>query len=448
MTMAATLGAFRHAIARDRPWSRHLAFLPALLARSGAADRHYTAALGAVAARPDDAMAIDVQLPFCPMRCSYCSSNVTVTHDAREIDAYVAALEVEIGRVADHLDGRREVVQLHFGGGTPNYLEVDQLERIMSALRSRFRLLPETEATIDCDPRRSCATQLEALRAMGFNHVRFGMADLQPDVQRAAGRMQSAALVRDACGTAADAGFETVGLDLLYGLPSQDERGLRDTLAQVIDMGIDRVRCHPYLHGPGEHRHQCAIDAGHLPDDADRTAMFRSAAQTLTDAGYAWIGLDHFVLDTDELALAQGSGELHCNVIGYSARPHAHVLGFGADAYGDVHGTSVRNEPRRETWQERVHAGALPVAQARRRSAKEMQCCEAIERLLCDRALRGLRRADLDAARERLAPFAEAGLVALCADGVEVTPQGRYALEQLCLALRQSPAEDLPGIRI
>lgn len=438
MTMAAALVSFGHAAFADRPWSRHLAFLPRFLAGSANPARHYTDALHTVAARPDDAVAIDVQLPFCPMLCMYCASDVTVTHDPREIDRYVDALEIEIGLVADHLAGQREVVQVHFGGGTPNYLSDVQLGRIVAAIRERFRLLPETESTIDCDPRRASADQLDALRALGFGHIRFGMADLQPHVQRAVGRMQSAAMMRDASIMAGEAGFETIGTDLLYGLPGQSEESLTDTLRQLIDMGFDRICCHQYVHRPAERRHQCAIDVEYLPEPQERAALFRTAVDVLTAAGYTWIGLDHFVLDTDELALAQATGELHCNVIGYTARPHAHVLGFGAGAIGDIDGTAVRNEPARAVWQQRLATGVLPVADARRRSTEDMQVREATVRLLCDLELRALNASSAAAAdmHARLAPFAAQGLVALSEDRVAVTPPGRFALERLCHALQ------------
>jgi oxygen-independent coproporphyrinogen-3 oxidase len=157
----------------------------------------------------------------------------------------------------------------------------------------------------------------------------------------------------------------------------------------------------------------------------------------LTGAGYTWIGLDHFVLDTDELALAQANGELHCNVIGYTARPHAHVLGFGAGAIGDVDGTAVRNEPSRIAWQQQVAAGRLPVTEARRRTVEDIDANEATVRLLCDLELRlNASRLAAEAVHARLAPFAAQGLVALAEDRVAVTPPGRFALEQICHALQ------------
>lgn len=436
MHVAAALIPFSNAALAERPWSRHLAFLPPPAPGGAAAARRYTDALAAVARRPDDAVAIDVQLPFCPMQCSYCAFDVTVTRDALQIDRYIDALETEIALVADHLGERHDVVQLHFGGGTPNYLSDAQLERIVRAIGRRFRLVAETESTIDCDPRRASARQLDTLRALGFGHLRLGMADLRPEVQRAVGRIQSAALMRDVCDMAREAGFETVGIDLLYGLPGQSEDSLRETLAEVVALGPDRVCCHPYVHRPNEHWHQCAIDRAHLPAPNDHPALFRAAADTLTSAGYTWIGLDHFVLDTDEIATAQAEGRLRCGILGYTAMPQAHVLGFGAGALSDVAGTTARNESQLAAWTHRLGSNRLPVAEARRRSADDLRCCEAIARLLCDLRIPAPVARE---ARARLAPCAAEGLVAFTAEGIRVTPSGRYQLERLCAALQRPP---------
>lgn len=446
MAMAAALGLFRQSLLGDRPWSQHVRFLPSL--RIGpSAERRYANALEVLATQPDDAIAIDVRLPFCPMLCSYCASDVSVPLDDREIDRYVDTLEREIGLVADRLAGRHDVVQLHFGGGTPNFLSEAQLGRIVNALERRFRLLPETDATIDCDPRRTSAGQLDALRALGFGNVRFGMADLHPDIQRAVGRVQSPALMHDVCDTARSAGFDTVGIDLVYGLPGQTEASLRETLRQVIEMAPDRICCHPYVHRPAERRHQCAVDAAHLPGPGGNVGLLRTAVGTLTDAGYTWLGLDHFVLDTDELAIAHGTGELHCNVMGYTTRPRAHVLGFGAGAIGDVHGTAVRNEASRQCWEDSVSAGTLPVAHAQCRSAGEVGCCEATVRLLCDLELRpSFRGKAADAARARLAPFVAQGLVTVTPDGMQVTEEGHFALDELCAALQHPFGDRRPGV--
>jgi len=401
-----------------------------------AAARRYADALALVAGRPDDAVAIDVNLPFCPMLCTYCAADVAITHDSREIDRYIDLLEAEVALVASHLGAAHDVVQLHFGGGTPNYLTDEQLARIVGAIGRRFRLLGETERGIDCDPRRTSATQLDALRAMGFDHVRFGMADFRPEVQHAAGRVQSAALMRDACGITRDTGFATVGIDMVYGLPGQTEQSMRGTLEEIIDIAPDRVSCRPYLHRPNQRRHQCAIDSAEIPGSGESARLFHAAVATLTEAGYVWIGSDQFVLDTDELALAQAGGELHCNSLGYTARPRAHVLGFGAGANGDVAGTAVHTESARAAWADLLGAHRLPVTEAHRRTDEEERCAEAADRLRCHLFVPAAHADDVEV---RLRPFLDEGLVTRSDEGLRVTPRGHYELERLCAAL-QPPA--------
>lgn len=406
-----------------------------------AARRRYADALARVAARPDDAVALDVQLPFCPMLCTYCAADVTVTHDMREIDRYVDALEAEIALVAAHLGPAHDAVQLRFGGGTPNYLRDEQLARIVAALDARFRLIAETERLIECDPRRTSATQLDALRAMAFEHVRFGMADFAVDVQRAAGRVQSSAMMRDACGTARAAGFVTVGIDMVYGLPGQTEPGMHRTLEEVIDIAPDRISCRAYVHRPNLRRHQCAMDAAAVPDALDAARLFETIVAVLTAAGYVWIGPDQFVLDSDELAIAQAGGELHCNALGYTARPRAHVLGFGAGATGDVAGTAVHSASLRATWAGLLETQRLPVTDAHRRNAEEAHCAEAAERLCCDLFVPA---EHADAAAARLQQFIAEGLVVRTADGLCVTPRGHYALARLRAALGPTDAALAP----
>lgn len=432
--LPAPLAGLARALRRERPGADSAS-------GDAGASRRYADALAIVAARPDDAVAIDVLLPFCPMLCTYCAADVAVTHDLREIDRYVDALEAELALVAAHLGGAHDVVQLHFGGGTPNYLTDEQLARIVGAVGGRFRLLAETDRAIDCDPRRTSATQLDALRAMGFDHVRFGMADFEPEVQRAAGRVQSAALMRDACGTARDAGFATVGVDMVYGLPGQTEHGMRRTLEEVIDIAPDRIGCRAYLHRPDRRRHQCAIDRAELPEALEAARLFQASVATLTEAGYVWIGPDQFVLDTDELAIAQAGGELHCNALGYTARPRAHVLGFGAGAHGDVAGTTVHAEAARAAWAALLRAQRLPVTEAHRRTDEEVRRAEAADRLRCDLLVPA---AHADVAEARLRPFLEEGLLMHAADGLRVTPRGHYQLERLCAALQ--PAAAAPGL--
>lgn len=399
------------------------------------ASHTYADALDRLSLRPDEPVSIDVRLPFCPMHCLYCGCDVEVTHDDEVIDRYLDALEREGAMVAERLGARREVLQLHFGGGTPNYLSDTQLTRAVRMVTGNFAVLAETETSIDCDPRRASAYQLERMRALGLRQVTFGMVDLQPCVQRVIGRFQSAQLMHDACRMAVRAGFESVAIDFLHGLPEQTDDGLRTTLREVIDMGADRVVCHEYVHRPALHRHQCAIAAGQVPDARARDALFAAAVESLTEVGYTWIGIDHFALDTDELSLAQEDRRLGCNAIAYSAIPARHVIGLGSGATGDVDGTLVRNEIRPTEWRRYIDMGQLPAVVAHRRSRDEMQRCEAAMHLLCNLELPARGAHGWQNAFERLRTRAADGLVTADAGRLRVTPRGRFALRDLCMQL-------------
>jgi oxygen-independent coproporphyrinogen-3 oxidase len=405
--------------------------VPIWRGRFGGVD--YEAALRSVSARPDESLALYVHVPFCPGRCLYCGCNTTITHDSARIDGYLDALEHEMAMVAERINGDRDVLQLHLAGGTPNYLNDVQLTRLTEMLERRFRILPDTDQSIECDPRRTSAGQLELLHALGYRRITFGVQDLEPEVQRAIGRVQSIDLVRDVYWLAREIGFETIAFDLIYGLPKQTEVSFQKTLEAVIDMAPDRVTCFGYSRITDAGPHQHAIDVHQLPNAVDRQVLFHRAVRSFTSSGYAWIGLDAFALDTDELAIAQDEGRLHRNCIGYTARPTAHMLGFGTGAVGEIDGNCVQNEPLLDDWMVRVQAGELPIAQGHRLDETDRRRRDAIGHMICNLELpEDLAIGCLDDEYARLAKYADDGLIEVAGDRLRITPTGRYFLRTLC----------------
>lgn len=405
-----------------------------LVGRASEADvQVWAQALRRLQRRPDDTLAISVNLPFCAMRCGYCSSDVQVTADGREVDAYIDALLLQMDGVVGSAGRDREVVQVHVGGGTPNLLADAQLERLVAGLRARFRLLPETEWSIECDPRRCSASQFDTLRRLGFRHLHLGMADLDADVQRATGRIQSASVMADVVAMARHARFETVQVDLVCGLPRQTEVSWQATLDGVLGLGLDRVRCLRYRHRPAQAWNQFSIASDALPTGLNCEALGLRAARALTDAGYVWVGPDLFVLDDDPLVRAASRGELRRSRIGLTARPVDHVLGFGAGQVSEVMDTIAFGDPSRTAWQQRVCAGEWPLVSARRRSAGERLARRAVDHLQTRLEL-PLQQAPLalEASYARLAALEPLGWIAIEADRLRVTPRGRLHLEQLC----------------
>ncbi|WP_295541905.1 oxygen-independent coproporphyrinogen III oxidase [uncultured Thiohalocapsa sp.] len=393
----------------------------------------YAQDLAAIAQRPSETLSLHVHIPFCAGRCLYCGCNTTVTHDSARMDAYLDALDREMALVAERIDGNRDVLQVHLAGGTPNYLSEAQLTRLTEMLERRFHIVADTECSIECDPRRSSAGQLELLHALGFRSIGFGVQDLDADVQRAIGRIQSEELIRDVYWMAREIGFDSIGFDLIYGLPQQTAATFDRTLDTVLELAPDRVACFGYARRTLSGPHQHAIDVHELPDNAERERLFRTAVSAFTQAGYAWIGLDTFALETDDLALAQADGRLHRNCIGYTATPSAHVAGLGAGAIGELQGTCVQNQLDLEGWRQEVHAGRMPVDRGRRLSALDRRRRDAISHLICNLEL-PYRMADgcLDDEYRRLAAYAGDGLVEVWSQGLRVTEAGRFFLRELC----------------
>lgn len=392
----------------------------------------YKSSLQALRHSPDEPVAVYVHVPFCHVRCLYCACTTTVTHSIEKVDQYLDALEIEMDMVADEIGRGRRVEQLHVGGGTPNHLNEPQLARLVEIVERHFALAPDACTSIECNPRRSSVGQLELLYGLGFRRISFGVQDLNTDVQRAIGRVQSLNMVRDVFLTARATGFESINLDLVYGLPFQTLQSFQATLDQVLDLGPDRVACFSYAHDPATRPHQHAINSAHLPSASEKLALFHSAVRAFTDAGYRWVGLDVFVREDDELFDAQAKGQLYRNAIGYTPMPPKQVVAFGPSGISELGDSLAQNHPDLRQWQKRLNNGELPVAWGRIMSETDRRRREAILYLMCNLQLPASSAADLDKEYERLCREAEHGLVEVSDDGIRVTPQGRYLLRGLC----------------
>lgn len=408
-----------------------LAFPPAVNGHRLTASQ-YGDALSAVSQRGDESLALYVHIPFCPVRCLYCACHTTITHDFERIDHYLDYLERELDLVLERLGSGRELRQLHLGGGTPNYLSDSQLVRLMGMVERRFRISRDACTSIECNPRRTSISQLELLHGLGFKGLSFGVQDLNPSVQRAIGRINSLDLVRDACGNARDAGFETISLDLIYGLPEQTEASFRQTLREVVDIGPDRVRCYGYSHRPSARPHQYAIESSDLPQPEQKLALLHEAVACFTTAGYHWIGMDCFARPGDELSIAQSSRRLRHNCIGYTGSSVQHLIAVGMSALGEVDGAFVQNEPQLKPWSEALEAGSLPVAWGHRLSEGDLRRRQALQHLMCNLELPATLAESLEEDYARLCSCSEHGLVEVTPDCIRITPRGRYFLRSLC----------------
>jgi oxygen-independent coproporphyrinogen-3 oxidase len=416
----------------DVPGPRYTSYPPVPSWTSGFPVDRWREALRNVPA--DDAFALYAHFPFCATRCLYCGCNAIPTQRRDKVDAYLDDFAHELAMLTQDLGWGRPVHQMHWGGGTPNLLSPAQTERALRLLTDAFAFRSDAELSIECDPRVVTEGQLQHLRGLGFSRVSFGVQDLDAHVQRAIGRIQPVAMVRNVVDQARAAGFDQINLDLIYGLPHQSLASVDATIDEVLALDPDRIASFGYAHLPAQRAHQRAIPLDALPGTIDRVALFRHIVDRLTGAGYAWIGFDHFARHDDPLAVAQREGRLHRNFMGYTTETGPHLLGIGMSSISEVNGVFAQNAATLGDWRDRVQGGSLPLVRGHVLTDDDRLRGTLIKQLLCNLEL------PLDAVPPALAPALEAvaataadGLVVVDHDRITVTELGRYFLRNLCL---------------
>jgi oxygen-independent coproporphyrinogen-3 oxidase len=380
-------------------------------------------------------LSLYVHVPFCFSPCFYCGCHRVITRDTAKADQYLEQLYREIELAAPLFDRDRPVRQLHFGGGTPNFLDIRRMAELMDYLARHFHFLGEgREYGIELDPRFADAGYVRALGRLGFNRVSVGIQDFDPAVQEAVNRLQTEAQTREVIDAARDAGFRSVSVDLIYGLPRQSVDGFRRTLRQVVDLQPDRVAVYGYAHLPALFKAQNQIDPAELPDPATRLALLRTALEMLIAAGYIYIGMDHFARADDELARAQRAGSLQRNFQGYSTHGGCDIVGLGVSAISRIGDSYSQNARDLVGYYAALDSGRLPVARGLALSEDDLIRREAINQLMChgrlDKAAFGARHRVLfevyfAEALARLASMQADGLVRVDEREIRVTPRGR-----------------------
>jgi oxygen-independent coproporphyrinogen III oxidase len=411
------------------------------------ADR-FTPSFGAAdlarAARPGRPLSLYVHIPFCESLCYYCACNKIITRDRAKAATYLGYLMREVDLQAGLFAAGALVEQLHFGGGTPTYLDDAQMGELLGHLRSRFAFAPDDagEFSIEIDPRTVDARRVHALRRQGFNRLSLGVQDFDADVQRAVNRIQPEALTRDAIRAAREAGFRSISIDLIYGLPLQNVDTMAATLDKVVAAAPDRISVYNYAHMPQLFKSQKLIRDDDLPDGATKLAMLGLCIERLGAAGYIYIGMDHFAKPDDELARAQRDGTLHRNFQGYSTHADVDMVACGVSAISAVNGTYAQNEKSLDPYYARIDRGELPVARGLVLSGDDLLRRDVIQRLMCDFALdlpALSARWDVDAAARlapelaRLGELERDGLLALTPQGVQVSAKGRLLIRNVCM---------------
>ncbi len=325
-------------------------------------------------------------IPFCDTVCFYCACTKVVTKDHSRSDNYLDYLYREIAMQAALFDDDRIVEQLHWGGGTPTFLGNERIRELMAVIRRHFTLHDDEggEYSIEIDPRSVDREKLAVLRSAGFNRVSMGVQDFDPDIQRAVNRIQSFELTRDTVQNARELGFRSVNLDLMYGLPRQTITSFTATLDQAIALSPDRIAVYNYAHLPERFKPQRRINAEELPSPDVKLELLQQTIEQLSEAGYVYIGMDHFAKPDDELTLAQQDGTLQRNFQGYSTRGDCDIIGMGMSAIGRVCDNYSQNARTLEDYYSILDAGKLPLERGIELEPDDLLRREIITRLMCD----------------------------------------------------------------
>ena len=306
-------------------------------------------------------LSIYVHIPFCESLCFFCACNKIVTKHHERSAEYLRYLNREIDLHIEHLGAGQTISQLHLGGGSPTFFSDEELAELMSMLKRNFVFAPGGEYSIEVDPRTVNAQRLKHLAELGFNRLSFGVQDFDPEVQKAVHRIQPAEQVFSLVEAARRYQFESVNVDLIYGLPMQTPESFKRTLAQVVELRPNRIALYGYAHLPERFKPQRRISEYELPAASDKITMLGSALKAFIDAGYVYVGMDHFALPDDDLAIAKRQGRLHRNFQGYSTQPDCDLISLGVSAIGRVGATYSQNAKTIEEYYDHLNHGRFPV---------------------------------------------------------------------------------------
>lgn len=387
-------------------------------------------------------LSLYIHIPFCNTICYYCGCNKIITKDKTRADAYLQYLERELALLALHFNGKPQLAQLHFGGGTPTFLDDEQLERVFALIRQHFELMDDGEYSIEIDPRKVSRETVLHLGRLGFNRMSVGVQDFDPKVQEAVNRIQSLEETSEVIQAAREAHFKSVSIDLIYGLPHQTLSSMEETLNTVLSLNPDRLALYHYAHLPHIFKPQRRIDTNVVPSSEEKLDILQYAVQKLTQAGYVFIGMDHFAKPNDELAIALREGKLQRNFQGYSTYADCDLVAIGVSSIGKIGNTYSQNEKDLDAYYARIDAGELPILRGYQLNDDDVLRRQVIQDLMCRFSL------DFHAYDEQLnTPFEQyfadeladlrvmeqQGLVQCYEHGFTVTPKGRFLIRNIAM---------------
>jgi len=387
-------------------------------------------------------LALYLHIPFCEQLCYYCACNKIITKHHSRGREYLADLAIEVELHVAELGRTQPVSQLHLGGGSPTFLSDEELGELMAMLRRNFKVLPDAEVSIEVDPRTASRERLRNLAGMGFNRISFGVQDFDADVQVAVHRVQSFEMVRDLVAEARALRFESINADLIYGLPKQTPESFKRTITQVCELRPTRLALYSYAHLPQRFKPQRRIDTAALPSAEQRIGMLRSALAGFMGQGYVYIGMDHFALPGDSLAVAKRQGRLHRNFQGYTTQPDCDLVALGVSAIGRIGATYSQNAKTLAEYHDALAQRQFPIVRGLALTRDDLLRRAVIMALMCQGRIEfeSIELAHLIRFREvfaheleQLKPLAEMGLVEVGEQDIQVTPTGWYFVRAVAM---------------
>lgn len=375
-------------------------------------------------------LALNVHIPFCPSRCLSCDRVAVVQHRNEEIDRYIMHIEKELMLIAEAVGGQRRLARVHFGGGSPNHLSDPALATLFSHINRHFSVDEETQISMELNPRRASRAQLNFLKGLGVGQIKLEVRDVDAKVQQEIGRIHSLELLEDVISIAHGVNFESLGMDYLIGLPGQTVESCEQSVEAMLSLSPDWLMCLPFHRRESVFPHQIAVDAQHLPPLADRLAMFNQVQMGFDDAGYDWVGLNVFAKPGNELSVAQRSGTLGLNVLGYVPEKALTVLGVGLGSLSEVPGLIYQNEANLANWHTLIESGLLSAHAAVVSDESEILRRKVLRGLICRQSLYS---ADLTPAQEAdwLSPLVDQGFATKEQGDYLLTELGRSVLPHL-----------------
>ena len=387
-------------------------------------------------------LSLYVHIPFCENLCYYCACNKIITKHHDRAAPYLSYLSREVDLHIAKLGAGQSVSQLHLGGGSPTFLTDDELRELMAMLRRNFSLLPGGEYSIEVDPRTIDASRLDTLAELGFNRLSFGVQDFDPAVQKSVNRVQPAEQVFALVAAARQRNFDSINVDLIYGLPLQSPESFDRTLAQVVELRPERIALYAYAHLPERFKPQRRIETTEIPNAGAKVAMLARSMAAFMGAGYVYVGMDHFALPTDPLAIAKKQGRLHRNFQGYSTQPDCDLIGLGVSSIGRVGSTYSQNAKTMEEYCDFLDQGRFPVVRGLSLSADDLLRRAVIMAVMCQGLLvfKAIEAAYAIEFRSYFATematlekLAEQGLVKLNENNIEVTATGWFFVRAVAM---------------